>query len=275
MFDLVIQGPLNNISLQHVERYHFEFENIIVSHWDSDDTSKHPNYKKLGDWKIIKGEFGGRYKNLAEIVSQPLPDRKKTFLCDKKSTFFYSICSTYAGLKKCKSPYVVKMRSDEYYLNLKPLKEKFLKDTNKMVCGNIFFKKWNIRHFHIGDHIFIARTKTLIKAYEILFSTYASGFYMGDKSLPLDQNPTSPNWVEQGLHNNVAEQILALAFLTAKSIDSSNWISQKTLMQNFSSVDINLLAPYIAQWQTGGEIYSDCFHSGKTFKSSEEIIESF
>ena len=85
----------------------------------------------------------------------------------------------------------------------------------------------------------------------------------------------SSNWVEQGLHNNVAEQILALAFLTAKSIDSSNWISQKTLMQNFSSVDINLLAPYIAQWQTGGEIYSDCFHSGKTFKSSEEIIESF
>ena len=37
MFDLVIQGPLDNTSLQIVDKYLPQFNDIIVSHWDNDD----------------------------------------------------------------------------------------------------------------------------------------------------------------------------------------------------------------------------------------------
>ena len=79
MFDLVIQGPLDNTSLQHVGNYHTQFKNIIVSHWEEDLTDAvRSNYNKLSDWRIVKGDYGGQYKPLAQITSQPLPDLGNT-----------------------------------------------------------------------------------------------------------------------------------------------------------------------------------------------------
>ena len=175
MFDLVIQGPLDNTSLQIVDKYLPQFNDIIVSHWDNDDTNLvKSSYKKFQDCRIVKGDYGGQYKPLVKFVSQSLPDLNNTFKCDKNSTFFYSIASTYAGLKKCTSPYVIKMRSDEFYTNFNVLKEKLLENTKKMVCGNIFFKPWDFKPYHIGDHLFAAEREFLLKTYHILFNAYTN-----------------------------------------------------------------------------------------------------
>ncbi len=59
MFDLVIQGPLDNTSLQHVGNYHTQFKNIIVSHW-----------KERGDvWS-----FKSMYENPNLEGQRPMPD---------------------------------------------------------------------------------------------------------------------------------------------------------------------------------------------------------
>lgn len=233
MFDLVIQGPLNNTSLQHAERYHSEFQNIIVSHWDNDDTSKQPNYKKLKDG------------NLVELVSQPLPDLSKTVLTRRDSTFFYSLTSTYAGLKKCVSPYVIKMRSDEFYLNFILLKEKFLKNPDKMVCGNIFFNKWTTRPYHIGDHVFLANTQNLLKTYETLLNIYTG----------ITTEP--PPWADHTPQTvNTPEDILAKSYLTSKRCPPDLWDKKETLFKYFDVIDINQLSPYVSRWVHADQTYS-------------------
>lgn len=244
MFDLVIQGPLDNTSLQYVGKYHPQFKNIIVSHWEEDLTdSVKSNYNKLSDWKIVKGDYGGQYKPLAQITSQPLPDLNKTFFTLKDSTFFYSLTSTYAGLKKCTSPYVVKMRSDEHFTNFKALKEKFLNDTNKLVCGNIFFKNWNFKPYHIGDHLFVSKRESLLRTYETLLDVYE-----GKRDEP---------WAHHSVvESNTAEEILAKSYLTTKEAPRNTWADKKTLLKYFDVVDINQLSPYVAQWQHAGKTYS-------------------
>tara|TARA_R100001163_G_scaffold18764_1_gene16549 strand:+ start:1711 stop:2487 length:777 start_codon:yes stop_codon:yes gene_type:complete len=244
MFDLVIQGPLDNTSLQHVGNYHTQFKNIIVSHWKEDLTDAvKSNYNKLSDWKIVKGDYGGQYKPLAQITSQPLPDLGNTSGCDKESTFFYSISSTYAGLKKCTSPYVVKMRSDEFYTNFTTLKEKFLQDPHKMVCGNIFFKPWEFVPYHIGDHLFVAEREALLKVYEMLFTVYTNSEF------------SSASWLNQG-KPDTAEQILAKSFLCARGVADRLWPLKETFSKYFDTVDINELGAYEAKWQHGNKVYT-------------------
>tara|TARA_R100000234_G_C4989599_1_gene174884 strand:- start:254 stop:1042 length:789 start_codon:yes stop_codon:yes gene_type:complete len=248
MFDLVIQGPLDNTSLQHVGNYHTQFKNIIVSHWKEDLTDAvKSNYNKLSDWKIVKGDYGGQYKPLAQITSQPLPDLGNTFGCDKESTFFYSISSTYAGLKKCTSPYVIKMRSDEFYTNFNNLKQRFLKDTKKMVCGNIFFKSWDFKPYHIGDHLFVAEREALLKAYSILFDAYTV-------KTP-DEYVSQASWLKQG-EPDTPEQILAKSFLCARGVADRLWPLKETFSKYFDTVDINELGAYEAKWQHGNKVYT-------------------
>ena len=243
MFDLVIQGPLDNTSLQIVDKYLPQFNDIIVSHWDNDDTNLvKSSYKKFQDCRIVKGDYGGQYKPLVKFVSQSLPDLNNTFKCDKNSTFFYSIASTYAGLKKCTSPYVIKMRSDEFYTNFNVLKEKLLENTKKMVCGNIFFKPWDFKPYHIGDHLFAAEREFLLKTYHILFNAYTNPEF----------SPAS--WLNQG-KPDTAEQILAKSFLCARGVTDSLWPLKDTSLKYFNVVDINDLGPYEAKWQHRNKVY--------------------
>jgi hypothetical protein len=246
MFDLVIQGPLNNTSLQYVDKYHSQFKNIIVSHWEEDLTdSVKSNYNKLSDQKIVKGDYGGQYKPLAQITSQPLPDISKLFFFRNDSNFFYSIASTYEGLKQCTSPYVVKMRSDECYLNLNPLKEKFLKDTKKMVCGNIFFKTWEFRPYHIGDHLFVAEREALFKTYDNLLNFFRYG------------SPKDKPWASFTYEDNIApEQVLARSYLTSKNCPISDWDNKETLFKHFDVIDVNQLSPYVSRWVHADQTYS-------------------
>jgi len=155
-FDLVIQGPLDNTSISKVDEISSQFENVMISHWSEDDSSL------LGD---IKSE------NIS-VFNQPTPNRQDTTGVMKDSTFFYSISSTFLGLQHCTSNYTIKMRSDEYYEDFTPLKELFLKNDNKFVFGNIFAKPWSHSMYHIGDHLFVAKTDLLLKGYAILYDLY-------------------------------------------------------------------------------------------------------
>ena len=246
-FDLVVQGPLDNVSLNFVlgKCCHPQFKNIIISHWDEDLADPvEPNYSEL------------RNQISTQIVSQSLPDLNKTFFTLKDSTFFYSLTSTYAGLKKCTSPYVVKMRSDEYFTNFTPLKEKFLNDTNKLVCGNIFFKNWNFKPYHIGDHLFVSKRESLLRTYETLLDVYE-----GKKDEP---------WAHHSVvEKNTAEEILAKSYLTAKEAPRNTWADKKTILKYFDVVDINQLSPYTARWKHGGVTYSS---GGVKFANVNSVI---
>ncbi len=228
-FNLVIQGPLNEASINSIDAISNQFENVIVSHWNEDDSDLR---KRI------------RSKNTL-LVSQETPNREKTFGVMKDSTFYYSICSTLMGIKNSKSKYTIKMRSDEFYSDFSELKEVFRQDDEKFVFGNIFAKPWSHSPYHIGDHLFVAKTEYLRKGYDFLYDSYTTG-------ANLFKNP----WLIQGFPpRQTAENILAKSFLNAKKI-TNNWELKSTFIDNFDIVDINELGDYQARWVHGGRTYS-------------------
>ncbi len=229
-FDLVIQGPLDKTSIDKIDDISDQFENIVISHWSEDDSS------------LLKDI---QSKNV-NVCYQPTPDRNKTVGVMKDSTFFYSIASTYMGIQKCQSKYTIKMRSDEIYMDFKPLKEKFLQDDSKFLFGNIFAQPWSHSAYHIGDHLFVARTKNLLSSYEFLHNVYSK-----------NGNLLENNWAVQGNPaHQTAESILAHSFLKSKNIPTKEWSNFETFEKHFDVIDINLLGKYVSCWKHGGVTYS-------------------
>ena len=240
-FDLIIQGPLNITSLKNLENLVDQFENIVISHWKEDMPCAIYNHDKI------------------KIVSQPLPDRNKTFGVIKDSTFYYSLSSTYKGLQFCKSKYTIKSRSDETYSDYSVLKEKLLSDDERFVFGNIFAKPWSYSAYHIGDHMFAAKTEYLRKAYEFLYNSYTYG-----------KNLIKDAWIIQGYPSHqTAESILAKSFLKAKGVDRSTWSSKEAFLANYDVVDINTLGNYTARWAHGNRTYHN------DYKCSVNKMEDF
>lgn len=229
-FDLVIQGPLDKTSLDRVDNISDQFENVIISHWSENDSF------------LLESIHA---KNVT-VCHQPTPDRSKTVGVMKDSTLFYSIASTHLGLQKVKSEYTIKMRGDEVYTDFLPLKKKFLQDTDRLVFGNIFAKPWSQSEYHIGDHLFVAKTELLRKCYEMLYRTYTN-----------NGNLIEDSWAVQGYPSHqTAESILAKSFIKAKGVDKQQWQNIDTFVNNFDVIDISLLGSYIACWKHGGVTYS-------------------
>ena len=259
-FDLLVQGPLNGISLKCMLRAHPQFNDIILSHWDTDSLSA-----SLPEDLYVKAQDAASHicvtplPDLATDAYQPLYGR------NSDCTFFYSIISTYNGLKKCTSPYVVKMRSDESYTNFSPLKQKFLQDTRKMVCGNIFFKRWKDSPLHIGDHLFLASRESLLKAYETLIEAYSPSNHTEEVAFSSIRPEEEYNlekkfeWCRlaphlSGQETYTPESILANAYLNSCDVYPPV-TDPATFMKYFDVVDINELSPYTARWGHGGRTY--------------------
>ena len=229
-FDLVIQGPLDRTSIYNVDVISKQFENVIISYWSENDKSLLENIKS----------------NNVSFVHQPTPDLNKTVGVMKDSTFFYSISSTYKGIKQCKSPYVIKMRSDEIYEKFDPLKLLFLENDSKFVFGNIFAKPWSHSSYHIGDHLFACERLKLQKSYELLYNIYTN-------NSDINQNL----WATQGNPSHqTAESILAKSFLKAKNIPEETWEQRRTFLDNYNVIDIEKLGRYQASWKHGNQTYN-------------------
>ena len=229
-FTILIQGPLNKISLESIENYQ-KYGEVVISCWDDDDLSLIPK--------------GIRYK------AAPLPDRNEegTRGFKKNSTWYWAITSQLNGFELVKTKYVIKTRSDESYFNLKPFIKTFLKDPNLFVCGSIFVRRWEDCGYHIGDHIYALKTKMALEAARFLVEMYRG---KGDLAA----------WADQEMY--VAEQILAYAYLHIKdkSLFYDERICQKkTMLENFSVVDINLTQKFTAQYAHQNITFKDKFNN--------------
>jgi hypothetical protein len=100
--------------------------------------------------------------NLRPVINEP-PNLMGVY---NEQNRYLQFCSTYAGLKEVDTEYVIKLRSDEYYSNLIPAIEKFLKDPNKILTSNVFFRKTSYLRYHPSDHIIIGKTQFLKEVYK-------------------------------------------------------------------------------------------------------------
>tara|TARA_Y100001938_G_scaffold33630_2_gene46151 strand:+ start:28541 stop:29296 length:756 start_codon:yes stop_codon:yes gene_type:complete len=232
--DLVIQGPVkeNSIFLSKLYEYSEKFDNVIVSHWKGDTF-------EIEDLPIN-----------VTFISRDLPELELKRGVLKDSTFYWALSSTYHGIMKSSSDFIVKMRTDEYYekieLLLEPLYDSFFQDEDIMVCGNIFHKPWGQYKFHIGDHLFAARRESLLESYKFLVDLYDTGFGL-----------QSSSWANQEIRGNTAESILAKSFLKSIGVEEYLWDSQKVYENFFKVVDINSLGSYTARWVHGHKTFTD------------------
>jgi hypothetical protein len=241
-FTILIQGPLNQVSLDNIKNYH-NFGEVIVA------TDRGPE----ADMARIAVDARVKW---ALYDDPPKPPHLVGPL--ENSNFYRAINGIYHGLQKCETPYVIRTRSDECYHNLGPLLDLLLQDTKKMVCGNIFFKPWNKIPYHIGDHLYAAETLRLRKAFTRLHQTHNT-----QEVAPDEYDTENPF---------AAEQVLAYSFMRENGIEEAN---KEVFLEYFDVIDINELAPYQARWGWADRTYdeSNLFSASRNdcVKKKEEI----
>ena len=156
---IVIQGPLNNTSLSNIEEY-LKFGKVVVSTWDYDNLPLVLNIPK------------GEESNVKFISRRATPRIEWDSRWDPhaRSPFPWAWQSTLTGLENADTKYVIKTRSDEKFVNLRPMIE-LHEQTDKLVWGNIWAKIWDKQPHHIGDHIFMDKTERLLKAYHKIYES--------------------------------------------------------------------------------------------------------
>jgi hypothetical protein len=245
---ILIQGPLHENSMREsvLETYE-KYGEVVVSTWDSPSPCKIPESFSAPFIVHPQPTLGG---NVSGVLDG--------------SSFYYATNSILNGLAHVKTKYVIKTRSDECFSNFEPLIEPFLEDPDRLVCANIFARAWDDKPYHIGDHIFMARTDLLRSGLNHLVAMQ-SGF------LPLE------SWAAEGAKpgnflDATCEVVLALSFLWAKGILQPGptwWQDQNinnidTFKDNFHIVNVNELDGYRLrrsgakkEWYKGQPDYPD------------------
>ena len=247
-YTVLIQGPLDKISLCNLENYK-NYGEVVISCW-SDYFSK--SWSSSEEAKLYLDNLGLNYS------FEKTPSLSNVVGCDKESTFYYALNSIYNGLKLVKTDYVIKTRSDEYYKDLAPFIKEFEKNDDKIVCGNIFVR--NDMPWHFGDHIFVCKTEHVLNAIENLLKHY------NGECEQLEE------YMTQGSKNN-AELILCVAMLQQKNadIDYINYTDYKSKFLNYISVvNINDTTEFIAQWKHGNKKYINLFTNHHDVRDSDD-----
>lgn len=146
-FTILIQGPLHPNSVIAIRAYAKKFP-VILSTWSDTDENESQISKMIGK------------NDHVTIVSYNLDEEEDFY--DEQSRY-KQFLTTYRGLRLVETDYVIKLRSDEYYTDLTPLIEKFLKNKEKLVTSSLFFRKISYYYYHPSDHVYVAKTEKLLK----------------------------------------------------------------------------------------------------------------
>lgn len=223
-FSVMVQGPLDRCSLDNIA-YYKTLGPVIISHWDTCDESL------LDDIECCR------------VVKKPAPI-VKAYLRD---TFDYQIHSILNGLSVVDTAYTIRMRSDERFDNLEPMLDKFNANVNKVVCGNIFFRKWNVSPFHIGDHLFVGRTDVLYETYHRLAKS------------DHDFNPHA-----------FPEHMLTHVMMDAILPEGTEH-TRESFEECFDIVSLNDLKPFVVAHRHAGVVYTDEFNDISCANSLEDL----
>lgn len=146
LFTLVIQGPVNKNMLTMIG-LQYEIA-TIVSTWD-DPKWTHPTVKEYVE-QVNRSNL--------KIIVNPMPKQAKMDKVYNSQNRYYQFLSTFKGLQWVQTPYVIKVRSDEYYTDLTPIMRLLLENDDKLVTNDVFFRKIEYLRYHVSDHIMCAKT---------------------------------------------------------------------------------------------------------------------
>jgi len=244
---VIIQGPISELSLRSLREYSKEYR-VVFSTWMESsyliDEAK---------------EIAEKNENIKLVLSES-PDISNKIGLLKDTTFYYAVAGMDIALKHVDTDFVIRTRSDEHFEDFQTIVSLALgspKNKEKFICGNIFVRKFNDVQYHIGDHVYIAKTEYLKKAFCNLRKMYD-----GEKQL-------AP-WAEQG--PSAAESILGHAFLHAKNIDSKNWPDIQCFINNFHIFNLSILGDYVVRWGHTNQIWFSDFINHHSVENMKDAI---
>lgn len=160
-FSILIQGPLNERSINTIPRY-LKYGEVIVSCWESDNLSLiSPHKDKV---KLIVNKL------------KDLPSYQES--AGSHTPWIFQNHTTLKGLEQCKTFNCIKVRSDESFPDLDAFIQRIIinKDMknsgtnflneNKITTSNIYFRKDAEKKFHPSDHIIGGKTSRLLEVFK-------------------------------------------------------------------------------------------------------------
>jgi hypothetical protein len=263
-FTLVFQGPLHkNFIYGLLNNYKEYTDNIVVSHWDTDDAELLAYLTSdLINCKLITNRF---HKNYNAYNNQNI---------------YYQTYTTLEGMKVVDTQFVLKLRTDQWFGNLTPMFDRIRQNPDKFVCANLHFRPDHLYQYHPSDKLYGGKTALLQKTLEIMHHrihnnvlAMMAGAYMytDDRSIVTEEqlfedvgiydynNPNRPvvttnqdkpllgtikvfpaNYI--GL---VPEVITGTSFLMAKGIYPDPKKSVSIVKENFDIVRVEDMVPYV------------------------------
>lgn len=217
---IIICGKFNLASLSQIEYYKSIAKQVIISCWDTDDTTLMKNYN-LDGVNVIK--------------SRANPNGIGP------GTLYYQVNSANAAIQKVHTKYTIKTRMDESFGDLNYLIKMIDENKNKIIFGNPHFDY--ILPYHAGDHFYGCKTKTMRAAFYILKKQIEKKFpnndvFNCDKYVAIDR----------------IEQYITRALLYCngeRDFSKESW--KKVLLRNCDVCPIQLLGDvhYTSTWSLG------------------------
>lgn len=253
---LVIQGPLNEVSLSNIGTYLNFVSKVVVSIWEDEWTEENPIYKRLyketlSDPRIV-------------IVRCPFSFQDAY----NGQNMYLQACSSYAGVRAAETEYCIKTRSDESFGNLIPFIEGMSEHPDRLTTTNLFFGPDRIAKFHPSDHMVGGKKYSLAKTYSMI--KFKCEIHGGSK---LHGCNRLYNESANALSNTNAEQTFGIAYLESTGLDIDVDNSRELTFNNFWIVDINTLKP--VRWTANAfnqvSTSDDFVRNGKDANNNEEI----
>jgi len=263
-FTLVFQGPLHqNFIYGLLNNYKEYTDNIVVSHWDSD------NLDLL--------EYFTEYDIQSTLVTNK---SHKAYNAYNNQNVYYQVYTTLSGLEKVTTPYVLKLRTDQWYGNLEPFFNAVRQEPNKFICTNLHFRPDHICKYHPSDKLIGSNTQDLLKTFQIASHrvkhevvAMMAGAYMytenrdiiseealfddiGIYSYADTNRKLATQYPEKPLLGTVQvtpvayigivpEVLIGTSYLLAKNIYPSPKDSIRIVKENFNIVQVESMVPYV------------------------------
>jgi len=143
---VIIQGPLDSLSINNLDVYK-DFGEIIISSWVDSDLGKLATAPKV-PFKVVINDYPNieNFFNFGNIT--------------------WECMSTIKGLKEVTKPFCFKTRADELYPNLDVYVESLNKDPDKIHSSNQSFCKDSYMKYHASTHLLLAKSDVLLKAFD-------------------------------------------------------------------------------------------------------------
>lgn len=241
---IIIQGPLNTISLNNIEDY-LKHGKVIVSHYacpNGVDTDGHPiKYINANEYELLM-ELQSNFMDVVSITVTNPPSLSPDYR-------LHQLLTTYSGLRVTDTEYVIKTRSDEKWVDLSPFVDKFYEDKEKLLTSNIFWKERE--SYHISDHLMMSKTNYFYNGLDSFLKKYAPGGVSDNK-----------------ITCNACESSFGRAFLMGK-YNGEVKDSKNAFEEDFECFDVNEIKDYHITYNGGPSKDKD-----KTYDKNNRWSES-